>query len=107
MLSGRCKLLKIYISENSRYKSHNLGNALMLKFKEMGMAGATMSRGIEGFGQSKVLHSMKVMDLSSSLPIIIELVDASDKIDKAIVIAKEMVKEGLIIASEVDVIKNE
>lgn len=106
MLTGSCKLLKIYISESSKYKSHSLTNALISKFKEIGMTGATVTRGIEGYGQSKMLHTMKVLDLSSSLPIIIELVDTFDKIEQAIVIAKEMVNEGLIITSEVDVIKN-
>lgn len=106
MLCGRCKLLKIYISESSKYKSHNLTNALISKFKELGMAGVTVSRGIEGYGQSKALHTMKVLDLSSSLPIIIELVDTFDKIEQAIIIAKEMVNEGLIITAEVDIIKN-
>jgi PII-like signaling protein len=106
MLKGRCKLLKIYISEGSKYKSHSLTNALISKFKENGIAGATVSRGIEGYGQSRTLHTMKVLDLSSSLPIIIELVDTFEKIEQAIVIAKEMVNEGLMITAEVDVIKN-
>lgn len=106
MLRGKCKLLKIYISESSKYKSHNLTNALIVKFKEIGMAGVTVSRGIEGYGQSKAIHSMKVLDLSSSLPIIIELVDTCEKIEQAICIAKEMVNEGLIITADVDVIKN-
>jgi uncharacterized protein len=106
MLKGKCKLLKIYISESSKYKSHNLTNALISKFKEIGMTGATVSRGIEGYGQSKAIHSMKVLDLSSSLPIIIELVDTYDKIEEAILIAKEMVNEGLIITADVDVIKH-
>lgn len=106
MLTGKCKLLKIYISEGSKYKSHNLTNALIAKFKEIGMEGATVSRGIEGYGHSKALHTMKVLDLSSSLPIIIELVDTYEKIEKAIVVAKEIVNEGLIITTDVDVIKN-
>jgi PII-like signaling protein len=106
MLKGKCRLLKIYISESSKYKSHNLTNALIAKFKEIGMAGVTVSRGIEGYGQSKAIHSMKVLDLSSSLPIIIELVDTCEKIEQAIEIAKEMVNEGLIITAEVDAIKN-
>lgn len=106
MLKGRCKLLKIYISESSKYKSHSLTNALISKFKENGMAGATVSRGIEGYGQSRAMHTMKVLDLSSSLPIIIELVDTIEKIEQAILIAKGMVNEGLIITAEVDVIKN-
>lgn len=106
MLSGRCKLLKIYISEGSKYKSHNLTNALIAKFKELGMEGATVSRGMEGYGHSGALHTMKVLDLSSSLPIIIELVDTHEKIEKAIKAAKEMVNEGLIITADVDIIKN-
>lgn len=106
MLQGKCKLLKIYISEGSKFKSHNLINVLIEKFKEIGMAGATVSRGIEGYGQSKALHTVKVLDLSSSLPIIIELVDTAEKIEKAIVIAKELVNEGLIITADVEVIKN-
>lgn len=106
MLKGKCKILKIYISESSKYKSHSLTNALISKFKEIGMVGVTVSRGIEGYGQSKAVHSMKVLDLSSSLPIIIELVDTFEKIEEAILISKEMVQEGLIICSEVDVIKN-
>jgi uncharacterized protein len=106
MLKGKCKLLKIYISESSKYKSHNLTNALIAKFKEIGMAGATVSRGIEGYGQSKAIHSMKVLDLSSSLPIVIELVDTYEMIEQAILIAKEMVNEGLIVTADVEVVKN-
>lgn len=106
MLSGKCKLLKIYISEGSKYKSHNLTNELISKFKESGIAGATVTRGIEGYGQSKTLHTMKVLDLSSSLPIIIEVVDTFEKIEQAAQIAREIVNEGLIITTEVDVIKN-
>ena len=106
MLKGKCKLLKIYITESSKYKSHNLTNVLIDKFKEIGMVGVTVTRGIEGYGQSKSIHTMKVLDLSSSLPIIIELVDTVDKIEQAIIIAKEYVNEGLILTTDVDIIKN-
>lgn len=106
MLKGSCRLLKIYISENSKYKTHSLVNVLVSKFNEIQMTGVTVTRGIEGYGQSKALHTMKVLDLSSSLPIVIELVDTCEKIDEAIVIAKEYVNEGLIITAEVDVIKH-
>jgi PII-like signaling protein len=105
-LSGRCKLLKIYLNEDSRYKSHNLYHALLLKFKESGIAGVTVSRGIEGYGQGKKLHTMKILELSSSLPIIVEVVDTEENIKKAEIIAKEMVNEGLILTADVEVIKN-
>lgn len=104
-LSGECKLLKIYLSEDSRYKSHNLAHALVLKFREIGIAGVTVTRGIEGYGQGKRLHTMKILELSSSLPIIVEVVDTREMIEKAADIAKEMVNEGLIMTADVNVIK--
>ncbi len=103
--SGNYKILKIYVSEDSRYKGHNLYHALVLKLKEIGMAGATVTRGLEGYGKSKAIHDMKILDLSSSLPIIIEVIDEAEKIEKAIPIVKEMVNEGLVITTDINVIK--
>lgn len=104
-LADECKILKIYISEDSRYKGQNLYHALVLKFKESGMAGVTVIRGIEGYGQDKRLHSTRVLDLSLSLPIVIEVIDIPERINEAITIAKEMVNEGLIIVTDVHVVK--
>jgi len=69
------------------------------------MAGATVTRGLEGYGKSKAIHDMKILDLSSSLPIIIEVIDEAEKIEKAIPIVKEMVNEGLVITTDINVIK--
>jgi len=74
-LNGNYKILKIYVNEDSRHKGHNLYHAIVLKLKELGMAGVTVTRGLEGYGKSKAIHDMKILDLSSSLPIIIEAVD--------------------------------
>lgn len=104
-LSGNFKILKIYVSEDSRYKGHNLYHALVIKLKEIGMAGVTVTRGLESYGKSKAIHNMKILDLSSSLPIIIEVIDEALKIEKAIPIVKEMVNEGLVITSDVNVVK--
>jgi len=104
-LRGDSKILKIYISEDSKYKGHNLYHALVLKFKEIGMAGVTVIRGIEGYGQDGRLHSTRVLDISVSLPIIIEVVDVPERIDKAVEVAKEMVNEGLMMVTDVNVIK--
>ena len=106
MLQGQCQLLKIYISEDSKYKSHNLVNVLVSKFRELGMDGLTITRGIEGYGKKKELHTVKILDLSSSLPLIIEIVDTPDKIEKAIAVAKEIVKEGLMFVADVNVISS-
>jgi len=103
--SGKYKILKIYVSEDSKYKGHNLYHALVIKLKEIGMEGATVTRGLEGYGKSKVIHNMKILDLSSSLPIVIEVVDEALKIEKAIKVIKEMVNEGLVITADINVIK--
>ena len=104
-LRGNCKILKIYISEDSKYKSHNLYHALVLRLKEIGMAGVTVTRGIEGYGQGKTLHTARILDLSLSLPIIVEAVDTAGKIEKAVPEVKKMVNEGLVIVTDVNVIK--
>ena len=103
--SDNCKILKIYVSEDSRYKGHNLYHALVIKLKEIGMAGVTVTRGLESYGKSRAIHNMKILDLSSSLPIIIEVIDEAQKIAEAIPLVEEMVNEGLIITTDVNVIK--
>ena len=104
-LKSNCKLLKIYVDEDSRYQGHNLYHALVLKLKEIGLAGVTVTRGLEGYGKNKAIHTTKILDLSSSLPIIIEAIDIPERIEKAIPIVKEMVRKGTIIIANVDVIK--
>jgi uncharacterized protein len=104
-LSGKCKILKIYISEDSKYKGHNLYHALVFKLREIGMAGVTVTRGIEGFGQEKRLHTTRILDLSLSLPIIVEVIDIPERIEKAIPVIEEMVNEGLIMVTDVHVVK--
>ena len=105
MLTKNCKILKIYVSEDSRYKGHNLYHALVIKLKEIGMAGVTVTRGLESYGKSRAIHNMKILDLSSSLPIIIEVIDETSKIEMAIPIVSEMVNEGLVITFDVNVVK--
>ncbi len=106
MISGeKCKLLKIYVSEDSEYEGHSLYNAILYKLKELGIAGVTVSRGIKGFGHSKTIHQAHLLDISPSLPIIIEAVDTEEKIEKALPVIKEMVNEGLIFVINVTVVK--
>ena len=102
---GQCKLMKIYVSEDSKYKGHNLYHALVFKLREIGMAGVTVTRGIEGFGQEKRLHSTRILDLTLSLPIIVEVVDIPERIEKAIPVVEGMVNEGLIMVTDVHVVK--
>ena len=69
------------------------------------MAGVTVTRGIEGFGHEKRLHSTRILDISLKLPVIIEVVDTPDKIEIAVAIANEMVNEGMVFVADVQVIK--
>lgn len=105
VLNRQCKILKIYVSEDSKYKGHNLYHALVHRFAEIGMAGVTVTRGIEGFGHEQRLHSANLLDISLKLPIIIEIVDSPEKIEKAMPIINEMVNEGLVLVTDVTVIK--
>ena len=101
----KCKILKIYISEDSRYKGHSLYHSILFKLKELGIAGVTVSRAIEGYGKGKAIHAARILDLSASLPIIIEAVDLAEKIEQVLPAMEEMVSEGLMITSDVDIIK--
>lgn len=100
-----CQLLKIYIGEDTKYKGHNLYTAVVYKLKESGIAGVTVTRAIEGYGKGKAIHSERILDLSSSLPIIIEAIDTVDKIEGIIPAISEMVTEGLMLVTDVNVIR--
>jgi PII-like signaling protein len=104
-LPQACKILKIYISEDSKYKGHNLYHALVIKLGELDMAGVTVIRGIEGFGHEKRLHSTRILDISLKLPVIVEVIDTPQKIEQAIQAVSEMVNEGLIIVTDVTIVK--
>ena len=104
-ISGASKILKIYISEDSVYEKHNLYHAIVAKLKEFDVAGVTVTRGIEGYGQAKRLRTVRFLPLSDSLPIIIEAIDIEERLLKALPAIEEMVDEGLIMMSDVQVIK--
>nr|WP_312577574.1 DUF190 domain-containing protein [Sedimentibacter sp.] len=104
-LQRECKILKIYVSENSKYKGHSLYHSIVNKLAEIGMAGATVTRGLEGFGHEKRLSSTHILDISLKLPMIIEVIDTPEKIEMAIPIMKEMVDEGLIAVTDIEVLK--
>ena len=103
--SEKTKILKIYISEQAKYHGHNLHHAIVKKMHEMDMAGVTVTRGIEGYGSGKRIHSAKVVELSMDLPIIIEIIDSVSKLELAIPVLKEMVTDGLMLLAEVEVIQ--
>ena len=105
MLPKNCKILKVYIREDAVYQGHSLYHALTQRLAEMGMAGVTVTRGIEGFGREKRISSSRILDLSFHLPIIIEIIDSPEKIVEAIPEIREMMEEGLLMTTDVEVLK--
>jgi len=98
-------LLRIFIGEMDRYKGKPLYEQIVLKARELNLAGATVTRGIMGFGAESRLHTTRLLRLSEDLPIIIELVDTDENINKLLPLLDEIVVEGLITLETVRVIK--
>jgi uncharacterized protein len=98
------KLLRIFIGEADRWQGKPLYEAIVLLAREKGMAGATVIRGVMGFGCKSHMHTSKLLELSSDLPLIIELVDSEEKINGFIPSLDEMVREGLITLEKANVV---
>src|SRR6266481_997111 len=99
------QLLRIFIGESDRWHGQPLYEAIVLKAREMGVAGATMQRGLMGFGAASRIHTAKILRLSEDLPIIIEIVDSADKIDRLLPVIDEMVGEGLVTLEKVTILQ--
>jgi PII-like signaling protein len=99
------QLLRIFIGESDRWQGKPLYEAIVLKAREMGIAGATMLRGLMGFGAASRIHTAKILRLSEDLPIIIEIVDNADKIEALLPVIDEMVGEGLVTLEKVRILQ--
>jgi len=99
------KLLRIFIGESDRWHHQPLYEAIVLKARELGLAGATVLRGPMGFGAKSHLHTSKILRLSMDLPIIIEIVDSEENVNKMIPLLDEMVQDGLVTLEDVRVLK--
>src|SRR6266480_2074453 len=89
-------LLRIFIGESDRWHHQPLYEAIVLKARESGLAGATVLRGSMGFGASSLLHTAKILRLSADLPIVIEIVESEEKINQFMPQLDEMVQDGLV-----------
>ena len=98
-------LLRIFIGEADHWHGKPLYEAIVLKARELHMAGATVLRGPMGFGAHSRMHTAKILRLAEDLPLIIEIVDGKDKIDELMPHIDEMVQEGLVTLERVQVIK--
>ena len=104
-ISQNANLLRIFIGESDRWHHQPLYEAIVLKARELGLAGATVLRGPMGFGAKSRLHTAKILRLSMDLPIVIEIVDNEEKINVLLPFLDEMVLDGLVTIEDVRVIK--
>lgn len=104
-ITGKAKRLRVYIGESDRWKGRALFESIVLKAKELDMAGVTVCRGLMGYGANSRIHTARIVDLSSDLPIVVEIIDSIEYIEKLIPYLDEMVNQGLVTLEDIDVIK--
>jgi len=104
-ITGQGLLLRIYIGESDRWHGRPLYEAIVLAAREAGLAGATVMRGVEGFGAHSRVHTAKVLRLSEDLPLLIEIVDQEERIREFLPTCDQMIGEGLITLEKVEVLK--
>jgi PII-like signaling protein len=97
-------LLRVFIGESDKSGHRPLYEEIVLKAREAGLAGATVLRGVMGFGKNSILHTAKILRLSEDLPMIIEIVDSLEKVEAFVPTLDEMIKDGLVTIEKVRVI---
>jgi len=103
MLPEQGHLLRIFIGESDKHQGIPLYEWLVKEAKKLGLAGATVIRGIEGYGAHSRIHTTKILDLSTDLPIIVEIVDELEKIEKFLPMVDDVVIEGLATVENVHI----
>jgi PII-like signaling protein len=103
-LEGEGKLLRLFIGESDSWHGKPLYQAIVERVRAEGLAGATVVRGIEGFGADSHLHTSRILRLSEDLPVVIEIVDTSENIDRVLPLLDEMVREGMLTVERVHVV---
>ena len=104
-ISEDAVVLRIFIGESDRYAHHPLYEAIVLKAREMQMAGATVLRGPMGFGKSSHVHTAKILRLSMDLPIVIEIVDSEEKVNAFMPVLDGLMGGGLVTLEKAKVIR--
>jgi uncharacterized protein len=104
-LAQQALLLRIYIGESDQCRGRPLYEAIVLEARAMHLAGATVLRGPMGYGKSSRLHTAKILRLSEDLPLVIEIVDAEDKINAFLPVLDQMMDGGLVTLEKVQVLQ--
>ena len=103
-LPSEAELLRIFIGEADKYKGKPLYEAIVNLAREKGLAGATVLRGVMGFGADSRMHTAKILRLSEDLPIVIEIVDKPQKIQEILPEIDTMIEEGMVTLEKINVI---
>lgn len=105
VLEGEQWMVRIFIGESDRWHGQPLANALVERLRKEGFAGATVLRGLAGFGARSVVHTTHLLELSQDLPLVIEVVDTEEHVKRLEPILEEMVSDGLVTLEKVRVLK--
>ena len=97
-------LLRIFIGESDRFGHQPLYEAIVLRAREAGLAGATVTRGVMGFGKHSILHTAKILRLSEDLPMVVEIADSLEHIEEFMPVLSEMIGDGLVTLERIRVI---
>ncbi len=104
-LEGKAKMLRVHFGEDDKWKGKPLYEAIVERCRQLDIAGATVFRGIEGYGASTMIRRRHLLSFSADAPILVQIVDTEENIQRLIPALDEMVDEGLIAISDVEVIK--
>jgi uncharacterized protein len=104
-LEGRAKMLRIYFGEDDRWQGRPLYEAIVERCRKLDIAGATVFRGIAGYGASTIVRRSHLLHFSADAPILVQIIDTAENIQRLLPALDEMVREGLIAMSDVEVIK--
>ena len=100
ILDGEQLLVRIFIGESDQHHHHPLHRALLERLRAEGFAGATVFHGVAGFGAASIIHTTSLLELSSDLPVLIEVVDDAEHADKLVTILDEMLDGGALVTME-------
>ena len=98
-------LLRIFVGEDDKYEGKPLYEQIVLRAKELDLAGATVLRGLMGYGAHSQMHTAKILRLSENLPLVIEIVDTQKNLDKIMSFLDDVIKEGWVTTEKVKVLK--
>lgn len=105
VLEGEQVLVRIFIGESDRWHGRPLATALVERLRKDGFAGATVLRGLAGFGARSIVHTSQLLELSQDLPLVVEVVDTQEHVERLVPILDDMIADGLVTLEKVRVLK--